>query len=182
MRERWSRRALLGVTIGGVAGLLGGCGFRPLYAPGGQSAAAGATREELASVQVALIPERSGQLLRRTLQHRLGSGYGVTPRYDLRAALQIGVEQEGFRRDGAATRSRYVVTAPWQLYTTAVPPVLVASGAETSADAWNLPDNQFFAADVASEAAQRRLIDLISSDIVEKVAIALASQAASRKA
>ena len=63
-----------------------------------------------------------------------------------------------------------------------MPPVLVASGAETSADAWNLPDNQFFAADVASEAAQRRLIDLISNDIVEKVAIALSSQAAGRSA
>ena len=77
------------------------------------------------------------------------------------------------RRIGAVGRSAF---------STAVPPVLVASGAETSADAWNLPDNQFFAADVASEAAQRRLIDLISSDIVEKVAIALSSQAASRKA
>lgn len=180
----WSRRRLLaalrglgGLGIGG--GALGACGFEPLHAPGGSrsSAARGAAASELAAVRVGIIPDRNGQLLRRDLQDSLSSGpTGVQARYDLKVALQIGVEAQGFRRDGAATRTRLNVTAPWSLYTMAVPPVLVAGGVERAFDAFNLPDNQFFAADASQDAAQRRLVRRIADDVVEKVALALSGR------
>ncbi|UFN48587.1 LPS assembly lipoprotein LptE [Roseomonas sp. OT10] len=178
-----SRRGVLrGGLLGGVAAALGGCGFQPLYAPGGPArpAVGTATAEELAAVRVGVIPDRIGQLLRRSLQQQLEKtgGAGVPARYDLRVSVQLGVEQEGFRRDGTPTRSRASATAPWSLYTTATPPVQVASGTERSFDAWNLPDNQFFAADMSFNAAQRRLVDEVASGIVEKVAIALANRTA----
>ncbi|MFC0410274.1 LPS assembly lipoprotein LptE [Roseomonas elaeocarpi] len=164
-----TRRALLGSTLLGGAGLLSGCGFQPLYA----TRDGGPPTAELASVRVGLIPDRSGQLLRRALEQRFGSGSGVPGQYELKTTFQTGIEQEGFRRDGVATRSRITATAPWQLYTMSVPPVLVASGTERSFDAWNIPDNQFFAADASADAAQQRLVVVIASDISEKVALAL---------
>jgi len=148
---------------------LSGCGFQPLYATSNN----GPTAAELAAVRVGLLPDRSGQLLRRALEQRFGSNTGVAGQYELKASFQTGIEQEGFRRDGVATRSRITATAPWQLYTMAVPPVLVASGTEKTFDAWNIPDNQFFAADASADAAQQRLVVLIANDITEKVAIAL---------
>lgn len=174
----WSRRRLLAgfSALGG----LGACGFEPLYAPGGGSAArrGGATAAEMAAVHVAIIPERNGQLLRRDLQESLASGTsGTAARYELKVALQIGVDPEGFRRDGAATRIRLNVVAPWSLYTMAVPPVLVAGGTERAFDAFNLPDNQFFAADASQDAAQRRLVRRIANDVVEKIALTLADRA-----
>ena len=54
------RRAAL---LGSLA-LLGGCGFRPLYAPA-EGGAAGPASAGLASVYVPVMPERSGQLLDR---------------------------------------------------------------------------------------------------------------------
>ena len=161
-------------------GGLGACGFEPLNAPGGRasSGARGAVTTELAAVRVGLIPERNGQLLRRDIQDGLASGMsGVAARYDLKVALQVGADPQGFRRDGTPTRIRFSVVAPWSLYTMAVPPVLVAGGTERAFDAFNLPDNQFFAADASQDAAQRRLVRRIADDVVEKVAVALSGRA-----
>ena len=60
----------------------------------------------------------------------------------------------------------------------AVPPVLVAGGTERAFDAFNLPDNQFFAADSSQDAAQRRLVQRVAGDVVEKIAVALSGRTA----
>ncbi len=175
-----TRRLLLARALAAPA-LLGaaGCGFEPMY--GGRAAGnpagpapAPALAAELAAVRIALVPERTGQLLRRAVQHRLEqSGGTATPRYDLRVALQIGLEAQGFRRDGTPTRQRVTATAPWTLLTAEVPAALVATGAERAFDAFNVPDNQFFAADSSQDAMTRRLIDQVAADIVQNVALAL---------
>lgn len=147
---------------------LGACGFRPLYGNGG---AAGPVARGLGTIRVGLIPERNGQLLRRRLEERLGSGREGPAQYDLRVGLSYGVELQGFARDGTPSRVRVTATASWLLFDLSTPPRLVAQGTERAFDAYNMPENQFFAADVAREAAERRLIEQLAEDLVRRLAV-----------
>ncbi len=160
-----SRRAILALP----ALALGGCGFRPLHGPRPQGAAA----PGLQAVRVGLIPERNGQLLRRSLQDRLGRGPDAAVRYDLRVGLAYGVDLQGFARDGTPSRVRITATARWFLYDVNTPPRLIANGTERAFDAYNVPENQFFAADTARDATERRLVEQLAEDIVQRLALRL---------
>lgn len=174
----WSRRALLlrlGGAGGAIAAALPGCGFRPLYGADRGLApieAAGPIQAELAAVQVGLIPERGGQLLRRALEQRLGSSNRPVPaRYDLRVSLAFAAEPLGFRRDGTPSRVRYRGTATWWLLTRDSPPVQIATGTERENDAYNIPDQQFFAAEASRDAMERRLVESLSDSIAQRLAV-----------
>ncbi|HWT07849.1 MAG TPA: LPS assembly lipoprotein LptE [Roseomonas sp.] len=157
-----SRRAILALP----ALALAGCGFRPMYGPRPDSTAAG-----LETVRVGLITERNGQLLRRQLEQRLGRGGSAPARYDLRVGLAYGIDVQGFERDGTPSRVRITATANWYLYDTNAPPRLVAQGTDRAFDAYNVPENQFFASDAARDAAERRLMDQLANDIVQRLAV-----------
>lgn len=171
------RLLLLGAAGLGMGVGLGGCGFRPLHGSGGGSdAVSGAdpeVRAILAATEVALIPERDGQRLRRILQERLGRAGSAVPQQELRVGLQFGAEPEGFRRDGVATRVRLTATANWLLASRATPPVTMAQGVERTFDSFNIPDTQFFAADVSNEAARTRLLEQLADDILLRLTVAL---------
>ncbi|MCQ4162196.1 LPS assembly lipoprotein LptE [Roseomonas sp. GC11] len=175
-----SRRALLGGVLAALP--LAGCGFRPVYAPaeaGSGAAGEPGVRETLAATEVALIPERLGQLLRRSLQQRLGAaGRAATPLYELRTSLQLGTEPEGYRRDGTASRVRYTVTATWQLVTRGTAPSVRLEGTERATDSYNVPDNQFFAADFSRDATLQRLMDQLAEGIVLRLSARLREPAA----
>lgn len=156
-----SRRAFLALP----ALALAGCGFRPMYGPRPDSAAAG-----LETVRVGLIMERNGQLLRRHLEQRLGRA-DAPARYDLRVGLGYGIDVQGFERDGTPSRVRITTTANWYLYDTNAPPRLVAQGTDRAFDAYNVPENQFFASDAARDAAERRLMEQLANDIVQRLAV-----------
>lgn len=156
------RRAVLG------AALLAGCGFRPLHGPEGSVAAA-----ELAAVRVGNIPDRFGQVLRRSLERRFGSG--AQARYLLEASVSFNVDGIGFRRDGTATRQRFTASGAWALSTLSVPPERVAGSAipVRAIDAYNVPDLQFFAAESGREAMELRLAETLAEEIGRQVALAL---------
>ncbi|MCS6930811.1 MAG: LPS assembly lipoprotein LptE [Acetobacteraceae bacterium] len=159
----WPRRALLGAAL-----LAGGCGFRPLYGPAAPDGAPAA----LAGVQVANIPERTGQLLRQALVRRLDPrGLGGAPRHELRVTLAIENEPIGFRRDGAPSRIRATARGDWRLVTLGAPQREVAAGREQVFDAANIPDGQFFAADVSRDAMERRLMEQLADRIVQRLAV-----------
>ena len=170
------RRALLGGAVGLLA--LGGCGFRPLYGPNGAAeVAAGepAIRDQLASTRVALIGERFGQLMRRGLIQRLGTGIGG-PRqavYELRVGPGVLAEGLGVQTDGSATRVRYVGTANWLLVRVGPPIEPLFGGTERAIDAYNIPANQFFAADASREATEQRLAAALAEQIVTRIAVEL---------
>lgn len=173
--EPTRRRWLGGAVAAGAAGLLAGCGFRPLHG----EAAAGPADPELAAVRVALIPERVGQLLRRDLQQRLDpNGAGTAARYELRVTLAYAGEPIGFRRDGTPSRVRNTATATWTLLTMATPPEPVATGVERALDSYNIPDNQFFAADVSRDALDRRLMRELADGVARRLAVELARRRA----
>lgn len=177
---RWPRRRLLGGL--GLFGLAG-CGFQPLHAPvetaGGNTAD---LEQELAAVRVMPMGERFGQLMRRDLQRRLESTAPGTPaRYQLSVGVGLNTEVLGFRRDGTISRVRYIASGSWTLATLSVPPQVVGRNALPfrTIDAYNVPDLQFFAADVSREAMERRLVEVVSEEVVREVAIALRRHLAS---
>lgn len=170
-----SRRALLGALLA-----LGGCGFRPVYGPdgGGAERAPGAvppaTALQLASVRVGPMVERTGQQFRRFLQRRLeGRVPGTPSRYVLTVSIVQEVEAIGFRQDGTITRIRFVVNADWVLSTEGDEPEVVERGRARTLDSFNIPDLQFYAAEISGEGMQTRLREELAEQVVQGVAIAL---------
>ncbi|WP_203071040.1 LPS assembly lipoprotein LptE [Falsiroseomonas ponticola] len=174
MSERpalFARRA----ALLGACGLLAGCGFRPLYGSNGAAAVAAgepSVRDQLLATRVAPINERFGQLIRRGLLQRLGNGItgARQPLYELRVGPGVAAEGVGVQVDGAATRVRYIATANWVLVRLGPPPEGIMSGQERAIEAYNIPANQFFAADSSREATEQRLAATLAEQIVQRVA------------
>lgn len=173
--------ACLALRIAAVVVVSGlpGCGFLPVYAPATDGRGASA-ETGMAQTTVALIPERSGQMLRQALQARFdrGSG-GVAQRYELSVnGLSISGEPLAIQRDNTTSRVRVVGVAPWAL--TSLGPVrrTVASGQARVVDGYNVINQQYFASDLDSEAAQRRVIEALAEQITLRMAIYFRGQPA----
>jgi LPS-assembly lipoprotein len=164
-----SRRALIALSLPLLAA---GCGFRPMHGRSGLREDAQVS-EALAAVTVGLITERQGQLMRRRLEEGLApAGRGaVTAKYDLRVGIAYGFELQGFRRDGFPSRVRFNATANWFLFDVAAPPREVTRGTERATDAYDIPENQFFAADVARETMERQMVEQLAQQILERLAM-----------
>ncbi|HTB43337.1 MAG TPA: LPS assembly lipoprotein LptE [Acetobacteraceae bacterium] len=163
-----SRRNLL--TLGSACALAG-CGFQPVYMSTA-SGRAGPAQRELAAINVNLIPDRPGQLLRQDLQDRLASDSGGTPlRYDLSVTFSISGEGIGIESDNAATRVRLIANARWTLKARSGDQTPVTSGSARVLDAINVIDQQYFAADLENEQVQRRLASAIADQITMQLAV-----------
>ena len=173
-RGRGGRRGVLRGAAGLAALLAGGCGFRPLHAPGGAAGGDTDVMADLAATRIAFIPDRFGQLVRRGLQRRLGTGGVGEPKWELVVVPALSVDAIGVQRDGSITRVRYLATANWSLMRIA-PRELVANGFERSLDAYNIQPNQYFAGDSSREATERRLAEQLSDEVVLRLAIRLRS-------
>lgn len=152
---------------------LAGCGFTPLHAPGPM--ADGTTLAgQLGAVRVGPIYERNGQLLRRYLQQRMEDARpGTAARYELRTGITITQDLQGYREDGTISRVRFLATSDFTLVRIAEPEEEVLRGRARRFDAYNIPELQFFAADVSREAMERRLMDGLAEDITRRVALEL---------
>jgi LPS-assembly lipoprotein len=154
-----------------VVGLaLGGCGFHPLYGSAGNGAAAPA-EAGLSQVSVGLIPERSGQLLREALQARFErGGGGVAARYDLAVSYAVSGDALAIQPDSSVSRVRLMGAAIWSLTAQDPQRRTLTTGTARAMDAYNLLNTQLFAADLDSEAVQRRLADTIAEQITLQLA------------
>ena len=162
------RRALPALALG-----LAGCGFQPLYAPG-PMANGRDLADELGAVHVSRISERSGQLLRRALQQRMeDSRPGTARRYELRAGITISADLQGYREDGVISRIRFLALSQFVLVRVAPPNEEILRGTARRFDAFNIPESQFFAADVSREAMEQRLMEGLAEDITRRVALEL---------
>lgn len=150
---------------------LGACGFEPLY--GERAGLTTRAAAQLSKIRVAPMADRNGVLFRRALEDRLRTGRESQASYELRTGLAFGVDIQGYRRDGIPSRVRYTASANWFLFNTAVPPVLVASGVERTFDAYNIPENQFFASDASRYAMEQRIIDQLADDLTARLAVVL---------
>ena len=123
------------MAVLGMGALLGGCGFRPVYAP---RADGNAAQEQLASIRVARLPERSGQLLRQELQARLDHGEALAKRYELAVSYSVSSDAIGIQQDTTFTRLRMVGTANWTLRSLDPTQKVVATGLARSVDGVNV--------------------------------------------
>jgi LPS-assembly lipoprotein len=147
---------------------LTGCGFSPLY---GDNAGA-PVAQKLDEVAVANIPERTGQLLRESLQARLeAAGAPDVQHYLLRVNYSIAGQTEGTQEDTSVTRERFVATAAWTLSPIGDPGQKLAAGQASTGDALNVIDNQYFALDLETNTINRQLADQIAQQIATQVAV-----------
>ncbi len=108
----WQR---LGLALA-AALLLAACGFRPLYATGGVADAS----KELSQVEIGVIPDRSGQILRNYLIQGINSnGRPTDPVYRLNVDLRERQEDLGIDKTDNAQRTNLVITARFSLRTAA---------------------------------------------------------------
>jgi LPS-assembly lipoprotein len=175
MTAHLRRRGFLALGVG--AGL-SGCGFQPVYMPAA-SGNAGVAQRELAAIQVALIPDRPGQLLRQALQDRLEMGAsGVARRYDLAVGFSVSGEGIAIQPDNVATRIRSIGSANWTLVAQDPGRTKLTSGYARAVDAFNIFDEQYFAADLENEAVQRRLAEALADQITIQLAAFFRKRAA----
>lgn len=164
---RLGRRELLPL---GLAVLLPGCGFQPLYAAGPNGAPSRA-QTELAAISVGLIPDRSGQLLRQALQDRFErAGVGVAHRYDLDVAYEINQVGIGIQPDSSTTYQRIRATASWTLTAQDPAHTTLGTGTAQALDGYNFIANQFFAAELEYEAIVRRMAENLADQITLELA------------
>lgn len=166
-----SRRAAL-------LALVGGCGFRPIYADGPAAPdGRGSVAAELAATRVAIIPERMGQLLRAALNQRLRNGSALSAQNELRVAISLTRQGVGVRGDDTASRVRVSAVANYALTALGGGEPLV-TGRAFAADAFNVMSNEFFASQMSGEAADQRLTERLADDIVAQLAAFYARRAA----
>ena len=153
-----------------LALLLPGCGFRPLY--GSDGGVAAGEDHNLAMIDVALIPNRSGQLLRQALQQRLyGTGNDAPAKqYTLTVGFSVAGEAISEQEDSSVSRLRQFGAANWTLKRLDPAQSLVASGLARSLDGVNIIDEQYFATDVESETVARRMADTLADQITLQLA------------
>ena len=138
---------------------------------------------ELAAIYVAVMGERSGQLLRQALQRRFdGPGLGVAKKYELTGGLGVSGEAIAIQRDTSSTRTRLIGTATWVLRVFDLQHTLLTNGTARVLDGYNILDQQYFAADLQNEAAVRRIAESLADQIAQQLAIFLKRRAAEQKA
>jgi LPS-assembly lipoprotein len=162
-----NRRRLL-VLAAGTS--LAGCGFQPVYMPTA-SGKAGVAQRELAAIQVNLIPDRPGQVLRQALQARLEMGDSAEAhRYDLSVGFSVAGEGIAIQPDNNVTRIRFIGGATWTLIAQDPGRTRLSSGSAKAVEGLNVFDTQYFAADMETEVVTRRLADALADQIVIQLA------------
>lgn len=175
MMARVPRRRMLALS---VSAALSGCGFQPVYMRTA-SGNAGVAQRELAAIEVDLIPERPGQLLRQALQDRLEMGEGgAAYRYDLKVGFGISGEGIAVQVDTTATRVRLIGSANWSLVGQDPGRTQIASGYAKAVDAVNIIEEQYFALDMENEAVQKRLAEALADQITLQLAAFFRKRAA----
>ena len=141
---------------------LAGCGFTPLYG------SPGVTRQ-LAAVEVATPPGRTGQLIREHLDDALARRGGTAPQYRMNLALSETRYPRGVRVDNVATRYEYVLTASYTLLS-ASSGAAVKQGVAQAQVTYDSADQPY-----ASITAQQDAQDRAAAECARKIQMELAA-------
>ncbi len=159
------RLIVVGLALFGLAA----CGFQPLYGDRGVQAL---SSDELAAVQIDLIRDREGQMLRNELLDRFhAAGSAVKPRYGLSIGLQTSRAALGIRTDDTASRVNLTMLANYVVRDIATGTVLF-SGQGRSIDGFDILDSDF-ASTISEADAVRRAVRDLSEQITTRVSIVL---------
>ncbi|MHA1599971.1 MAG: LPS assembly lipoprotein LptE [Alphaproteobacteria bacterium] len=147
---------------------LSACGFQPLYNhPQGGSLS---TAEHMATVRIALLPDRIGQQLHNLLRDRLNpQGQPRKPAFDLKIELVESLQELSIRKDETARRANLIVSARFLLQETGSEEI-VLRGVATSTNSYNILSSQFATTNSELNARKRGLRE-ISDDIRTRLGI-----------
>jgi LPS-assembly lipoprotein len=170
-----ARRLLAALALACLPAMPTGCGFTPLYATatdGGPAAA-----DQLADVEIGIIPDRDGQVLRNFLIERLNPrGRNTAGRYQLAVAIIERQQELGIEKDATATRANMIIIANFELTQTGAELPLTRQRV-ASITSFNILDDQF-ATLSAEQDARRRALRQISDDIRTQLALYFARETA----
>ena len=152
------------LTLGLTAAALAGCGFQPVYMPTA-SGRRGVAERELAAIDVGIIPDRPGQVLRQALQEHFASDAGPPHWYSLTVAFFISGETVGIQTDNSASRVRLLGSANWTLRSRDSAAVILTSGTARAVDGYNIFGDQYFAATLENEAVQKRIAEAVADQV-----------------
>ena len=158
------RRCLLAATLLTAALTISGCGFEPLH---GQRS--GASSAALSAIDVQLIPDRTGQMLRNELLQQM-QPRGQTPaRYSLAVTLTESLANLGIRKDKVATRANLTLSASFTISELGGTK-RVFSGSARSVNSYNILTSDF-ATLSAREDARRRGVNQLALEIRERISV-----------
>ena len=147
------------VLVSGLA--LNACGFRPLY---GESTEGASSFDNLETIQIAALPNRTGQQLHNLLRDRINPrGQPNRPEYILRISLSERTESLAIDEDETATRANLRLSANFTL-TSIESDAVVFKGRSNSVNSYNIVDSQF-ATFVSERDARERALRELSEDI-----------------
>lgn len=172
MSRRGGLRAIAAIAL---LGLTASCGFEPLYARKDN----GSVVDDLAQVRIDLIPDRSGQILRNYLLDDLNPrGQAAAPNYYLTVRISEPRQEIGLQRNDTVTRYSYGVSAQFSLRDARGGSVY--SGSSASGTSFEISDSEF--STIASQLSARdRLMQQISGDIREQLAVYFNARRADKK-
>ena len=148
---------------------LAACGFKPLY---GELPTRAGTSGRLA-VEVALIPNREGQVMRSVLRRRFSGAAAANYRLDVAIAQASAVT--AIDAAGDATRRRVTMTASWRLSPLALGAPKPLDGRVRVGEAYNLLASDY--ANYTAESAARERAAARLADLVAQAATARATDA-----
>ncbi len=153
---------------------LTGCGFQPLY--GERSAGSGSVAQsELSAVQIDLIANREGQMLRNELLDRFQpAGAAAKPLYGLSVGLSVQRIGLGIRPDETATRANLVIVADYTVRDLSNGN-LMFRGRGRSISGYNVMDSEFATTSSENDAIRRAILD-ISQQITTRVSLVIAGK------
>jgi LPS-assembly lipoprotein len=160
----WSRRTVLLAVLGTA-----GCGFAPVYGPGGGA--------EGLRGEIAVDPpvDQAGYILVKRLEERLG--LPQTPRYRLSATLALGQDDLGVTPDQEIQRYQVTGRARWSLVDTGTDTVVV-SGTQEAFTGYSAPVVDNHRGSIAGNTvsvlsaerdARRRLMVILADQIVARL-------------
>lgn len=162
--KRGGWRRLLAVGALGAALAISGCGFEPIH--GQRSGASGAV---LSSVDIGLIGDRTGQMLRNELLQQMHPRGATRTRYGLSITLKENLANLGIRKDEVATRANLTLTAGFTI-TELSGARRKFSGSARSVNSYNTLTSDF-ATLSAREDARRRAVGQLALEIRKRISV-----------
>jgi len=142
---------------------LAGCNLAPVYSGGSASAPV----VMMTQVEIPLVPDRSGFLVRQALIDRFGTTT-TTPRYRLEIELDDQILAFGVRGDNSAARERRTLRARYRLVIIATNSVVVDATAGSDAGIDRVSSNY------AVVAAETTALERLSVEIADQIAARIA--------
>ena len=151
------------ILLGALA--LSACGLQPMYGGGTR----GPVATTLRTVDVAPIPGQAGWLMFNKLKERIGAAGEAAPEYRLEVTLDDTITGLGIRGDTATTRERRALRARYRLVDLSTGTVVL--DATAGSDAGIDVVSSEYATVAAEQSALERLSDVVSDQIVARLAL-----------